>query len=647
MAAAVTPAATDDLTAELNAARRLAVREPAQALARLSGLLERFPASGRLYQALGQLHQALGDRAAALSAYRTAVHFNDALEDSWLALESLYRAAGQAREAAEAARCGAHLRALPPQILRAAFALNEGEHHVSEQQLREYLRVHGAHPDGMRLLAQICVKANVLDDAELLLENVLALRPEDDAARFEYVSVLVQRRRYQPALHALRPLLARAPGDPRYRRLYAAISDGLGASAEALRVYRELQAEAPDDPALPLATAHILKVTGAAEHAQSIFIQALESPASFSEACLALSHLKDFRFSEQQLAQMRSREASAGITRADRYRLCFALGRTLEQAGQYADSFAYYARGNALKRAEITVDPEIFIRTMRRQRQVCTAELFAARCGFGCASPDPIFIVGMPRAGSTLIEQILASHSQIDGTLELPDIPRLVHQFRNRSDAEPPRYPAILAELTPEECRQLGESYLEETRVHRRGAPFFLDKMPNNFRDLGFIHLILPNARILDVRREALACCFGNFKQLFPQGMEFKYSLEELGRYYCQYVALMEHWQQVLPGKILRVNYEDVVGDLEGSVRRTLDFLGLPFEQSCLEFYRTQRTVRTLSSDQVRRPINREGLEQWRHFEPWLAPLKSALAPLRASAELVQACHAGIAVRAE
>ncbi|HVH84900.1 MAG TPA: sulfotransferase, partial [Steroidobacteraceae bacterium] len=226
---------------------------------------------------------------------------------------------------------------------------------------------------------------------------------------------------------------------------------------------------------------------------------------------------------------------------------------------------------------------------------------------------------------------------QIDATLELPDIQRLVHQFRDRKEGEPPRYPAILAELTAAECRQLGETYLEDTRPYRRGAPFFLDKMPNNFRDLGFIHLILPNARVIDARREPMACCFGNFKQLFPQGMEFKYSLEELGRYYCHYVRLMEHWQRVLPGKVLRVDYEDVVNDLEGSVRRLLDFLDLPFEPACLEFYRTERTVRTLSADQVRRPISREGLEHWRHYEPWLGPLKRALAPLRGRDELMQA----------
>jgi hypothetical protein len=334
---------------------------------------------------------------------------------------------------------------------------------------------------------------------------------------------------------------------------------------------------------------------------------------------------------------MRALESASTTPAEDRAQLCFALGRILEERRRYADSFELYARGNAVRRAAQRDDPEFCIRTMQRQPQVCTREFFAARPGFGCPRPDPIFIVGMPRSGSTLIEQILASHSQIDGTRELADLPRLVHQFRNRKPGEPPRYPQVLTELTAQQCRQMGEAYLEDTRVHRRGAPFFLDKMPNNFRDIGFIHLILPNARIIDARREPMACCFGNFRQLFPPGMEFIYSQEELGRYYCEYVALMEHWQQVLPHKILRVNHEDVVADLEGSVRRMLQFLQLPFDAACLEFHRTRRTVRTMSAEQVRRPINREGLESWRHYEPWLGPLKSALAPVLQERDLVHA----------
>jgi Sulfotransferase family len=371
--------------------------------------------------------------------------------------------------------------------------------------------------------------------------------------------------------------------------------------------------------------AQILKTRGSTEAALRLFKAAQAAPASFALASLGLSNFKSYRFDDEELARLRQAEAAPTATLVDRYQLCFALGKALEERAQYEESFSYYARGNALKRSEIKLDPETLVQTMRRQMVVCTPELFAARRGVGSPRPDPIFIVGMPRAGSTLIEQILASHSAVDGTLELPDIPRLVHQFRDRDPDAPPRYPAVLADLSAEEFRELGEAYLHDTRVHRKGAPYFIDKMPNNFRDIGFIHLILPNARIIDARRDAMPCCFGNFKQLFPQGMEFKYSLEELGRYYSQYVVLMEHWDQVLPGKVLRVQYADVVNDLEGSVRRLLDYLSLPFEPACLEFYKTARTVRTLSSDQVRRPINRDGLDQWRHFEPWLGPLKEAL----------------------
>ena len=391
----------------------------------------------------------------------------------------------------------------------------------------------------------------------------------------------------------------------------------------------------------------ILKATGETARAIERFEGALQAPQTFPEACLALSNIKGFTFSAAQLARMRATESEPSTNAEDRAQLCFALGRVFEERAAYGESFAYYARGNAVRRGAQRADPEFSIRTMQRQPQVCTAQFFAARRGFGCPRPDPIFIVGMPRSGSTLIEQILASHSQIDGTRELADLPRLVHQFRDRRPDEPPRYPAILQELSAQECRHLGELYLQDTRVHRHGAPFFLDKLPNNFRDLGFIHLILPNARIIDARREPMACCFGNFKQLFPPGMDFVYSLPELGRYYCQYVALMEHWQRVLPHKILRVDHEAVVNDLEGSVRRMLKFLGLAFEPACLEFHRTRRPVRTMSAEQVRRPISREGLEQWRNYEPWLGPLKDALAPVLAVRASLHAADAGAAVAAE
>ena len=515
---------------------------------------------------------------------------------------------------------------LPPQLARGADLLAAGQLEAAEELVRDYLVSHGAHLEGMRLLAQIAVRLGVLDDAEYLLDNVLERAPDHHEARYEYGTVLMQRRRYLPALHQARRLLSVAPGHPQWRRLYASACDGLGEYDEALRVYRQLLAETPGDAELQLSIAHLLKTRGSrADEAISAFRVAAALPQGAGGAFLALANMKSYRFTEGEIARMRAAEAAPEAPLAERCQLCFALGKALEDRQDYAASFEYYQRGNALKRSELMYKSEIAERNLRLQAEVCTSDFFAARRGYGCQRADPIFIVGLPRSGSTLIEQILSSHSQIDGTLELPEIPRLVHQFRNRVADEAPKYPAVLAELTASELRELGETYLEETRVYRHGAPFFIDKMPGNFRDIGFIHLILPNAKIIDARREPMACCFGNFKQLFVSGHEFTYDLADMGRYYRNYVELMDHWDRALPGKVLQVRHEEVVDDLEGSVRRVLEFLGLQFEPACLEFHKTARGVRTLSSEQVRRPIYREGLHQWRKYEPWLGPLRTAL----------------------
>jgi hypothetical protein len=323
---------------------------------------------------------------------------------------------------------------------------------------------------------------------------------------------------------------------------------------------------------------------------------------------------------------MLAEEAAPGAHAVDRWHLCFALGKAFEDRHEHAESWRFYERGNALKRAESLYRPDIIETNTRRQIEVCTAPFFAARAGVGVRDPDPIFIVGLPRSGSTLIEQILASHSQVEGTQELSDIQRIVLEIQGRqSDGDDPRYPGVLAGLAPEDFRRLGERYMADTRAYRRDRPFFIDKMPNNFRHIGLIHLMMPNARIIDARREPMACCFSNLKQLFASGQDFTYSTEDIARYYRAYLELMRHWDTVLPGRVLRVWYEDVVEDLEGSVRRVLDFCGLEFEAACLDFYRTERSIRTPSSEQVRQPIFREGLLQWQNYEPWLGPLRDGL----------------------
>jgi len=599
------------------------------ATALLGELSSDFPSSGLLWQERALCLQLQGD-AAAGAAFRRAVELNDTLVESWLALVELFRVAGQEAEAQHASACIAKLRSLPSALLQASSLLNEGRVDEAEAQVRDYFHRHGPHLDALRLLAQVRIKRDVLDDAELLLEEVLEKSPEYHDARSELAGVLMQRRRYLPALMHARQLLQIDPRNRLWRGLYADAVNGLGEYDEALRAYRDLQADMPDDANMRITIGHALRNQGDSAAAIAEFQAATAAPDTAAEAFLSLANVKSYRFGDEELMTMRRLEAEAAAPGrlTDRYQLCFALGKALEERREYEESFRYYARGNALKRSELVYKSDVTERNLRLQATVCTAEFLAAREGLGCPRPDPIFIVGLPRSGSTLIEQILSSHSKVEGTLELPEIPRLVQQFRTRKAGEPPRYPGVLAELSPEELRRMGEIYLEETGVYRQRAPFFIDKMPGNFHDIGFIHLILPNAKIIEARREAMACCFGNFKQLFANGQKFTYDLTEMGHYYRGYIELMEHWHRALPGKILRVQHSDVVQDLEGSVRRILEFCGLEFEPACLEYYKTDRVVRTLSADQVRRPIYREGLDQWRHYEPWLGPLKAALGPL-------------------
>jgi tetratricopeptide (TPR) repeat protein len=489
------------------------------------------------------------------------------------------------------------------------------------------LLVHGNHVEGMRLLAEIGVKMDVLDDAEFLLENLLQLAPNHHVARYEYAIVLLKRHKHVRAREEIDKLLKIDPANASYRTVYATVCTGFGNHSQALPLYQEVLRENPQDPELHLSIAHALKTLGRTPAAIESYRAAAAARPAFGEAYWSLANLKTYRFTDAEIGRMRAEEARQTIAPADRYHLCFALGKALEDRAEYAESFRYYERGNALKKTECLYRPEPLERIANQQMSLCTREFFAARRGFGCGSAAPIFIVGLPRSGSTLIEQILASHSMVEGTMELADIPRLVQDLQGReTQGSIPRYPGILEKLDAAECRRMGERYLSDTLVYRAGKPFFIDKMPNNFRHLALIHLILPNAKIIDARREPLACCFSNFKQLFASGQQFTYSVEDITRYCRMYVELMAHWDSALPGRILRVEHESVVADLETSVRRMLEFCELEFEPGCVEFHKTRRSVHTASSEQVRQPIFKDGLDQWRHFDPWLGPFKAALA---------------------
>jgi tetratricopeptide (TPR) repeat protein len=486
----------------------------------------------------------------------------------------------------------------------------------------------------MRLLARIGLAQDVLDDAEALLEGALLLAPNHHGARLDYAQTLLKRHRYVRAREEAEKLLALDPDNLDYLSVAATAAVGLGETETALGLYETMLAKAtpgtPLEADIRLWLGHALKTVGRAQDAIDSYRAAARARRDFGDAYWSLANLKRYVFSDDEIAAMTAAEAGEDVAAEDRWHLCFALGKAFEDRGEVAQAWDWYSRGNGLKRAESRYRPEIFETNTREQRRICAPAFFAARQDWGAPDPDPIFIVGLPRSGSTLIEQILASHSQVEGTQELAEIPAIALELQGRDpDLDHPRYPAILADMDAPAFAALGARYLAETRAYRGAAPRFVDKMPNNFRHIGLIHLMLPKAVIIDARREPMACCFSNFKQLFANGQEFTYSLEDIARYYRTYLDLMDHWTAALPGRILTVRHEDVVDDLEGSVRRLLEHCGLPFEEACLDFHKTSRSVRTPSSEQVRQPIFRDGLDQWRSFAPWLGPLEVALGDAR------------------
>jgi tetratricopeptide (TPR) repeat protein len=602
----------------------------ADALATLEQLEVFHPGYSRLYQERGHCHVARREAPQAIEAFLRAVTINPALPASWGMLEGLYRMCGDADNAGRAAAHVAKLKTLPQEVTTATGLFSDGDLVAAEKMIRAFLLAHGDHIEAMRLLARIGAALEVLDDAELLLEAVLERVPDYLAARYDYASVLLGRHKHSQAVVELDKLLAIDPANRQYRTLYATAAVGLGDHPRAITLYEDLLRDAPpgspNAAELHLSMAHSLKTLGRQRDAIGEYRAAARERSDFGDSYWSLANLKTYRFTDPELQSMRTAEAGPATGLVDRYHLCFALGKAYEDRHEYAESWGYYERGNALKRAESRYRPEVIELNTANQKSVCTRKFFEQRTGYGVASTTPIFVVGLPRSGSTLIEQILASHSAVEGTQELADIPRYVLELQGREpDFESPRYPAVLAQLPIAESARFAEKYLNDTRVYRTDKPRFIDKMPNNFRHIGFIHLMFPNAKIIDARREPMACCFGNLKQLFARGQEFTYSIEDIARYYRTYLELMEHWDAALPGRVLRVHHEDVVDDLERSVRLILDFCELPFEPACVEFHRTERSIRTASSEQVRQPIFREGLDQWRNYEAWLGPLREAL----------------------
>ena len=517
-----------------------------------------------------------------------------------------------------------------PRLMEAGLALVEGRLAAAERLLRPHLKERPTDIAAIRMMAELAGRLGRYKDSEALLRRALELAPGFTAARANLATVLYRQNRSAEAIEMLDTLLDGEPANPSHQNLKAAALGRIGGYEEAIVLYADLLGRHPGQAKVWMSYGHVLKTVGRRDEGVAAYRRALGLAPALGEAWWSLANLKTVGLDEADVAAMTEALERPGLGDDDRFHLHFALGKALEDRDEAQAAFAHYAEGNRLRRAMIAYDPAETDEHVERSLALFTPEFFAALDGRGCAAPDPIFVLGMPRSGSTLIEQILASHEEVEGTMELPDIPALARKVGGRKlRSERGAYPERLAELAADELRALGEEYLERTRVQRKaGRPFFIDKMPNNWAHVGLIHLILPEAKITDARRHPLACGFSNFKQHFARGQGFSYDLAELGRYYADYVRLMAHFDALLPGRVHRVIHERLVEAPEEEVHRLLDLLGLPFDPACLRFHETERAVRTASSEQVRRPISRAGLDQWRAYDPWLEPLKAALGPV-------------------
>ncbi len=597
-------------------------QQPRDALHTLDKLLQRFPDYGRGFQEQGYCWKALGDERNMATAFYRATRFNPALLPAWRELVQFYSKTGNQQALNVASQHIQHLSTLPKPLIGAMDLLHEGQLHKAEQVCRSYLQANKHHPDAMMLLAEIGLQLKVYHDAEFLLESCVALYPKNEPALVAYQSLLNKLGKFPVAAKLARKRVADNPDNTQAKITLAFALVGVGELDEALALYQDLLSQNAQRHGLWVQYGHALKAQGQTDDAIIAYEKAVNIAADYGDAYWSLANTKTYRFTESMVSQMQALVSDDSTSLDDKIHICFALGKAYEDAKQFQQAFHFYQQGNSLKNKTLNFDISRTERALAEQAQACTAELFADKAdNAGCQAPDPIFIVGLPRAGSTLLEQILASHSMVDGTMELHDILGIASGLSQQQKA----YPHNLTDLSDEQCAKLGEQYIQQTRAYRQGAPFFIDKMPNNFVHIGLIKRILPNAKIIDARRDPMACCFSGFKQLFADGQEFSYVLEDIGRYYRAYEKLMAHWQSVLPDQILTVQHENVINDLEGEVKRILDFCGLPFEQACVDFHRTKRVIKTPSSEQVRQPIYRSGMTQWEGFSEYLSPLKQAL----------------------
>ena len=592
----------------------------------IESLLSNAPDMGRAYQELGHLNRDTGNEEDAIRHYRQACELNPALPSCWNALYSYFKMNKNQPAADHAYMQMNTLQSMPRALLYISQILNEGKLGIAEEKCREFLKQYPTNTFAMSLLSEIADRLGYFDDAEFLLESAVKLNPDDGELRMKYAMILRKKQKFSKTMEQVNILCEQFPENLSYQAQKASEIMQNGEHNEAIDLFDEILRKNPYNFSILTSKGHAQKTLGKTEQAINSYQSAYKVKQDHGEAFFSLANLKTYSFTKNELNNMREQLKRVDLTLRDKSYFHFALAQGCEAVGEYEEAFFHLDSGNKIKNKQSKYSIERMDGELQAQIDVCDQSFFEGHGNGGYETKDPIFILGLPRAGSTLIEQILASHSMIDGTLELPNILSMAQSLRGDDIyGKEGNYPKSMKNLTLEQRMEMGNRFISDTRMHRKDAPRFTDKMPNNFRHIGLIHLIMPNAKIIDARRYPLDCCFSMFKQLFAQGQEFTYGLAEAGSYYKSYVKLMNHWDEVLPNKILRVNNEDIIDDLEGQVSRMLEFLELPFEESCITFYETDRSVRTASSEQVRKPINRSGMDRWKPYAKNLEPLLNGL----------------------
>ena len=592
----------------------------------LERLLTLSPDMGRAYQELGHLNRDRGSLELAAGYYRQACEMNPALISSWQFLYDYYRDIGKKDASSHALEQLENLKSLPNTLLYINQILYEGKLSEAEKMCRDFLKKDPKNTEAMSILSEIASRLGYLEDAEFLLENAVNFEPNNPELRKKYLIILRKKQKFSKAMIQAEYLCKTFPKNLSYKAQMAIEIMQNGDYEKAIEIFDSILKKAPNDPNTLTSKGHALKTFGNNIDAIKSYKLAHKAKPDHGEAYFSLANLKTYSFKTSEIALMKNQLENVNLLSKDRVYFHFALAYALEKECEYEEAFFHLEKGNEIKKINNRYSIKGMKDEIHSQIQICDSNFFSSHGEGGLNKNDPIFILGLPRSGSTLIEQILASHSQIDGTLELPNILSMAHGLRGHDRlSNEGKYPSVLKSLTKDQRKEMGLEYITDTFIHRDKAPRFTDKMPNNFRHIGLIHLILPNAKIIDARRYPLDCCFSIYKQLFAQGQEFSYGLEEIGNYYRNYIDLMDHWNRVLPGKILKVNNEDIINDLEGQVKRIIDYLELPFEKECISFYNTKRSVRTASSEQVRKPINKDGVERWKPYSKKLKPLVDCL----------------------